>query len=62
LDWIEWVNTQGLEGGNSVEIAGNALASGLPVYRVTTYLPEMDSDAYELEPYSEYFNKVVSVN
>ena len=61
LDWLEWANSQGLEGGNSVEIAENALAKGLSVYRVTTYLPELNSDAYTLESYSEYFDKVVGI-
>jgi hypothetical protein len=61
LDWLVWAKEQGLEGDNSVEIARNALHSGSCVFRVTTYLPEMGSDAYILEPYSEYFDKVVSV-
>ena len=61
LGWIEWANQQGLWGGNSIEMARFALERGSPVFRVTTYLPELNSDAYVLEPYSGYFDKVVAI-
>ena len=61
LDWVGWANEQGLLGTNSIEMARFALQRGSQVFRVTTYLPEIDSEAYTLEPYSEFFDKVVAV-
>jgi hypothetical protein len=61
LDWVGWANEQGLLGTNSIEMARFALQRGSQVFRVTTYLPEIDSEAYMLEPYSEFFDKVVAV-
>ena len=61
MGWMAWANERGLQGGNSVEMARFALQRGLSVFRVTTYLPELNSDSYILEPYSEYFDKVVAI-
>ena len=61
LDWLAWENERGLQGGNSIEMARFALQRGSQVFRVTTYLPEMGSEAYTLEPYSEFFDKVVTI-
>jgi hypothetical protein len=61
LDWIGWANERGLLGENSIEMARFALQRGSQVFRVTTYLPEVDSELYVLEPYSEFFDKVVAV-
>jgi hypothetical protein len=61
IDWLAWSDEQGLWGSNSVEKARNALQEGSQVFRVTTYLPELNSESYILEPYSEYFDKVVAV-
>jgi hypothetical protein len=59
--WLRWANTQGLNGEASVSISRNALAQGLPVYRVNCYLPEQHDDLYSMVKVNDYYNKVVSV-
>lgn len=74
-DWLKWANeTQGLSGGTSIEIAKNALNNGEQVFRINLFLPEkyIDIDkelagaagipsGYVLQPYNQYYDRVVAV-
>jgi hypothetical protein len=60
-DWLKWANTQGLHGNDSIEIAQNALNEGLPVYRITTYIPEINASDYVLQPFNHNYDKVVAI-
>jgi hypothetical protein len=59
--WLRWENGRGFAGRTSVELVDQALKRGKSVYRVRTYLPELDRERYICAPCNDTYIQVVAV-